>query len=774
MKLPLIVVGCGLALCSGALAGWALSDDRTGRFGFDPVEVYKVSDRSQRLCLADFNHDGRTDIACINNEESRIDLFLQRDPAAPASETAAEAKSGVSGGPATNEFDDPARYEKQEISTTRSVISLIAWDADRDGRTDLVYSTQGDQLVIRYQGTETWSEQYELRLPDLAEDALGLSLIDLGADGIPQLLVVGTKVLYFVTHDPDDRKAKYDSIPVTSENASLLQVGDLNRDGRDDVAYVVSDDQTPIAIRLQTPEGTLGPETRFRTTRPMAVTIGDADGIPGAEILTIDQRTRRLAIQQVAMPDVDPEVLAARLVRYGLGATAGTRERSMVFADVNADDRTDVLVTDGANAQVQAFLQTDTGLAAPVPCPSFSDVTQIAAADLNRDGSDDVLVLSSKEKTLGACEWTDGILSFPQALPCQGEPQFFQVHTGIDGRPIVLVLESADARNTGTLRSYHKSELGEWQTDPSSLTLKLESTPRALFTVNANADGHLDLLIAYATGRAPTLLLGEAGAKRFTQVESTAGIKLNEFDPARVFVDPRDPTVLLSTQDRFVRQLQLEGTGGTWQVASQRNSVGNASKLTGVARLDLNADGASEFAFVDAGLGKIQFFAEDPTAAMLTEVDFGTGGVAQLGVSDLNHDGRDDLVLLSGQQLAIAFTDRPSDRLQELGSYDVPRQKVSMTDVVIGDLDADSRPDLAVTDTVGERIDLMTVSEGTPKHAVEWRIFEQKGFRNSDENSFEPREAAIGDVTGDGLNDLVLLIHDRILVYPQQAWVAAP
>jgi hypothetical protein len=32
----------------------------------------------------------------------------------------------------------------------------------------------------------------------------------------------------------------------------------------------------------------------------------------------------------------------------------------------------------------------------------------------------------------------------------------------------------------------------------------------------------------------------------------------------------------------------------------------------------------------------------------------------------------------------------------------------------------------------------------------------------------EPREALVSDVTGDGKNDLVVVVHDRILVYPQE------
>jgi hypothetical protein len=31
----------------------------------------------------------------------------------------------------------------------------------------------------------------------------------------------------------------------------------------------------------------------------------------------------------------------------------------------------------------------------------------------------------------------------------------------------------------------------------------------------------------------------------------------------------------------------------------------------------------------------------------------------------------------------------------------------------------------------------------------------------------EPREVVVADVTGDGKKDLLLLVHDRVLIYPQ-------
>ena len=47
-------------------------------------------------------------------------------------------------------------------------------------------------------------------------------------------------------------------------------------------------------------------------------------------------------------------------------------------------------------------------------------------------------------------------------------------------------------------------------------------------------------------------------------------------------------------------------------------------------------------------------------------------------------------------------------------------------------------------------------------------MFEQHTFRGRTDALPEPREALVADVTGDKKNDLIVVVHDRILVYPQE------
>jgi len=52
--------------------------------------------------------------------------------------------------------------------------------------------------------------------------------------------------------------------------------------------------------------------------------------------------------------------------------------------------------------------------------------------------------------------------------------------------------------------------------------------------------------------------------------------------------------------------------------------------------------------------------------------------------------------------------------------------------------------------------------------AIFWKVFEERSFRGQRNDSLEPREAWIADMTGDGKKDLLLLVHDRLLLYPQE------
>jgi hypothetical protein len=108
--------------------------------------------------------------------------------------------------------------------------------------------------------------------------------------------------------------------------------------------------------------------------------------------------------------------------------------------------------------------------------------------------------------------------------------------------------------------------------------------------------------------------------------------------------------------------------------------------------------------------------------------------------------------------------------MAELDGYETPIKDGFLHDVISGELNQDGRRDLVFLETSRAYVDLVTFE--APHQLVpanRWQVFEERTFRQRRPvESPEPREALVIDLTGDGKADLAILVHDRILVYPQE------
>jgi hypothetical protein len=144
--------------------------------------------------------------------------------------------------------------------------------------------------------------------------------------------------------------------------------------------------------------------------------------------------------------------------------------------------------------------------------------------------------------------------------------------------------------------------------------------------------------------------------------------------------------------------------------------------------------------------------------------DFGGLRSVQLGGTNVQS------VAFLGQN-AVAWLPLAGDvwEFTTLDGYDTPIKDGFLNDVTAGDLNHDGRKEFVFLETAKNYLDLVFFNAS---HKLvpgdRWQVFEQHTFRGRDNAVPEPREAVIADVTGDGKNDLIVLVHDRILVYPQE------
>jgi hypothetical protein len=206
-----------------------------------------------------------------------------------------------------------------------------------------------------------------------------------------------------------------------------------------------------------------------------------------------------------------------------------------------------------------------------------------------------------------------------------------------------------------------------------------------------------------------------------------------------------------------------------WRVIDQYNAAESNARIVGAAALDLDDKPGREIVLVDAGIRKLRVLRQEGNLHRpWREVEIGAFPYESLRVADLNADGRQDLLLFGRGKFGVLYAGRTDPTLQELASFETKLEKTYPSDIVADDLNGDGRVDLAVIDTQSHFVEILNShAERGLRHAMHFKLFEEKSFAEGERSGTEPRESVAADVTGDGRTDLILLTHDRVLVLPQ-------
>jgi hypothetical protein len=744
-------------------------------YGFKPVEAIKLEPRVSNLLAGDFNGDGLGDLALFDNGHARIDLLLQRRRSsdAPATETTPQ---GV------NEISGDGRFEHKKLPLDKQLASMAAGDFNGDGRTDLACFGVPDRLMILYQPAKgEWRERKTMRVPDVMPVQWNMAAGDLNGDGKDDLAILGKHQIYIFLQQPKGGLAPPIVLMNTSEKLSLAQIVDLNGDGRKDLCYLAGEPQERIfCARLQDEAGRLGPELQFEVDSPRSVSYADIASHRGREILTIDNQTGRLKILQMQSPPGGDDQPSSRLVQTGFGRQdSGERGRDFALGDIDGDGLADLVVADPEGAALFVFRQRKgDGLDPGQTFPSFAGVGQVRVADLDGDGKNEVVVLSTKERAIGISRFENGRLTFPETVPLTEEEPILLEIADLNGdkKPEILFITRTRPSSGNTQYVLHALERSGKKWRPfafgsgkrTDLPLDLQGTPTQLLRLDTNRDGRPNFLLFQEESDRGPLLLATAADGKIAPVTTEDGLRLGTARQGAIFLTQDSVPTLLVAQENFARKLQRAGDTG-WRVVDQYNASEPSAKIVGAAMLDLDGKPGREIVLVDTGIHKIRVLRKDGDVYRpWKEIEIGAFPYEALRVADLNGDGREDLLLIGRGRFAVLYAGKTAPTLVELGTFETKLTKTYFSDVVAGDLNGDGKTDLALIDTQSHFVEILWLDgDHRPHHALSFKVFEEKSFAEGREGGTEPREGVITDVTGDGKPDLVLLSHDRVLIYPQ-------
>jgi hypothetical protein len=345
---------------------------------------YTVGNDPYSLNAADFNGDGRPDVATINGSSSDVSVFLRQ-----------------AGGGFAQEPGSP-------IAVGSGPSGAAVGDYNGDGRADLAVSSfiEGNvRVLLRRPGGGFALEGAPISLgARLSTVAAG----DFNSDGRLDLALTAQDRSQVVILLRNAQNTGFSTGPqlTTGLTPAAIAVGDYNGDGLADLA-IANRGGDSATILLQVAGGAFSSEAAVPVgDDPVGIVAADFDGNGRADL---------------ALPNYTPGTVSVFL-RNGQNTgftaeppiTVSASPASIDAADFNRDGRPDLAMAANSGAVDVLRRNAGSGFTRDQPIPLAGAVNDVAAADFDRDGRPD---LAASSYTSAPADTFSVLLNPAPALP---------------------------------------------------------------------------------------------------------------------------------------------------------------------------------------------------------------------------------------------------------------------------------------------------------------------------------------------------------------------
>lgn len=775
------------ALCLVSLFSFHVSSVSAAAkpIAFTGPDVVKLDWGTRSLCVGDLNGDGLPDIAVANNDRATIEILYQLKPGEPPPRVPAALSA--------NRWEpvvEDARFRKASITTGAAMFELAIGDLNGDGLPDFAYTGAPQNLALRIQQPDgSWLEKKIAEAPVPNQLAGSLKIADLDGNGRADIAMLGDKELAVFHQNADGTLASPQRYTLPDDNCYGLEVCDVNGDGLPDLLYLCNGPRQTVRVRLQMPGGRqFGPELSYEI-KPSRCTLqilrqADAaqnrhatfafaqDGAGQLEEFTLrPAETGDAAANARPLPLLNPRTFSPRP-----GAKTPAAHALGRFTK-NKNAAPDVVISDPDAAQVSLYArQPDGSFTSSQKSPVFSDARAIAAGDWHGDGLDALFVASPKEQTVGVSRYIDGRFEYPKPLPVTGRPLAiaFGDFNGHGRKLLAILVENKGSRAIELWA--RKGDAAECVKTIDVANLKTD--PRALRLIDANQDGLLDIAVFTPLDSMRLYVQTPAGELDFTEVSASGDFRrglVDNLESSAVTsgdIDGDGKPELLTASTGFARALRLDGGG--LQVVDQFNARAPDAEIAAAFAIpDAAAAPGAKATIVLYDRKAEQFQLLRPDASGLYQIADTTpaGKIDVTGVEVLPASneafifGRDRFWWLPlGQRDLSAVT---------LSTHTTDLPNTGYYDIIAGDLDNDGQPEIVCVDPMKNLLEILRRSPDGARwdSVMHFKVFEvDQHYQGRRGSTIEPRETVIANLTGDpkGKKSLLLLVHDRILIYPQQ------
>jgi len=563
------------------------------------------------FALADFNGDGRQDIA-IMSEQSGNSIALAL-------------------GNSIGRFD----LQRQPISLSAAPVNLATADFNKDGKADIVVTLSPGfkQAVLIGGGNGTFTE---IAGPTARNSVRRIQAGDFNGDNNPDLIAAEVGAVEVFSGDGQGGFSQPKSFNTGS--APSVVTGDFSGDGKIDMAALNG------AVSMFLNDGASGftaGDIFAAGKAPSSLVAGDFNGDGKLDLAAPDPQQQSVSI---LLNSGESHFVAPTI--FGSGSFIS----SIVTGDLNKDGRPDLISSGSSFSGVSVALGSGKGgFGMPIiysqSFNSNDSVIALAIADFNQDGNADLAVTVRESLNFtGAIVLLagdgNGVFSATRsrrfalgALPYDLVAADFNG----DGRPDLATV-NALANEVSLLLNDGRGGFAASQ----SIGVGLE--PRSLAVADFNGDGKSDLVTANRNSATLTILLGD-GKGGFTSMLIGVGANPRLVKTADVNGDGKSDLIVPHNNSEFISVLLGNGDGGfTEPLAS---SVGAVPQNLAIG--DINGDGRLDFVMTATAGGQsldnARIFHGDGTGKFTAAGQLLAPQATVVNTLDSNGDGLVDLLV---------------------------------------------------------------------------------------------------------------------------------
>ncbi len=736
-------------------------------------EIYTLDWNTRGLIAHDMDGNGLMDLLLINNDLAKIEILHQYGP----EEVEAKAMRLPSRRYWQPVLDD-GRFHKSGVVTGLRMYAMGVGDLNGDGLPDLAVTDDGNGLTLFFQGpVGEWEDKRRFNTIVPTKRPTGLLITDLNGDGGSDLVVLGEDELTVMFQEPENsRLSPPIRYPLADKDCDNLMALDIDLDGDRDLLYLVKKNRYALRIRLQMESGDFGPERAYplRPPRGTLMTL-DLPGISGPLFAMVQPKSGLIELFGLELSGNREDGVFKPIPRIHPAASGMLRAGHYALDDLDGDGRQDLIIADAKGARIWYHRHDGKGgFAMGIPYPSLSDLRGVTT--FRTSAGVGVAVASHAEQAVGiAFMDTRDRLDYPKPIAVEGNPMgIATIAIGGDRRQqLALLLQ----RNKGyrLLLLEPDPESDGWRTQSDIELVGLRKEPIGMKVVDANQDGLEDLIIFVMRRRARILLQTRQG--KLNPI-SPSSVLLNNLQPRALSsgdIDGDGQSEMLIVGKGFVRAARI-GDEGELQVIGQFNMRDPKAELASTLLTDAIDDPDMELLVFEHGKEELTLLKQNRDGIYRTHSRVPLGRIHLVDTRRLTSpEGHTTHLLYLGEDRFWEIPIREEVlRLKRIAIHETDIREHAYARLAFGDLDGNGTPEMVALDSDKSHIlELLAWDQGGWRSEMHFPVFdinresEQRGLRN------EPRELLVTDVTNDGHPDVLLLVHERLLLYPSRGRMVA-